>query len=85
MTGVFASPHRRAQQTAAPLATALGVPTVAIDGLREVEAGGLERAGDGAAVETYSQTTFSWAGVNSACACLPVWTGTRFSLASTAP
>ena len=85
MTGVFASPHRRAQQTAAPLAAALGVPTATIDGLGEVEAGGLEMAGDGTAVETYLQTVFSWARGELDSRMLPVWTGTRFSLASTAP
>lgn len=58
---VFASTLTRTQQTAAPLARALGLSVEVRDGLREVSAGDLEMAGDHVAVSRYLGTIVRWA------------------------
>jgi broad specificity phosphatase PhoE len=50
---VYASSMRRAQQTAAPIASDLGARIEIRDGLREISAGYLEMRSDTAAVEEY--------------------------------
>ena len=57
---VYASSLVRAQQTAAPLAAALGLPVHVRAGIREVAAGELEMRGDLASVEHYLTTVFAW-------------------------
>ncbi|GAA4427127.1 histidine phosphatase family protein [Georgenia halophila] len=50
----------RTQQTAAPLAAALGLEPWIRDGIREVTAGDLEMRGDMEAVHGYLEAIFSW-------------------------
>jgi len=57
---LYASTLLRTQQTAAPLASFLGLEVHIRDGLREVRAGALEMLGDDASVQTYLSTTFAW-------------------------
>src|SRR5659263_68413 len=57
---LYASTLVRTQQTAAPLASFLGLEVRVREGLREVRAGTLEMLGDDASVETYLGTTFAW-------------------------
>lgn len=57
---LYASTLVRTQQTAAPLATALGLPVVVRDGIREIAAGRLEMRNDDASVERYLTTVFAW-------------------------
>ncbi len=57
---LYASTLVRTQQTAAPLAAALGLDVHVRDGLREVRAGALEMRGDAAAVQLFRDTTFAW-------------------------
>ncbi|MGV8966172.1 MAG: histidine phosphatase family protein [Cellulomonas sp.] len=57
---VFASSLARAQETAAPLAKALGLPVLVRAGVREVSAGTFEMRGDVASVERYLATVFAW-------------------------
>jgi broad specificity phosphatase PhoE len=57
---LYASTLVRTQQTAAPLASFLGLEVRIRDGLREVRAGALEMLGDDASVQTYLSTTFAW-------------------------
>jgi probable phosphoglycerate mutase len=57
---VFVSSLVRTHQTAAPLAAALGVEPVAIDGLREISAGALEMRSDDEARHEYMATVASW-------------------------
>ena len=59
---VVASSQRRAQETASPLAGALGLPVHVRDGLREVAAGDLEMRGDEESVRTYLEVVGAWAG-----------------------
>ncbi len=54
---VAASPLTRAQQTAQPLATALGLPIHTLDGLKEIQAGVEEMSTDWA---TYIDVLYSW-------------------------
>lgn len=58
---VYASTLVRTQQTAAPLARALGLTTQVRAGLREMSAGTLEMASDDAAVHRYVETMLRWA------------------------
>lgn len=53
VTAVYASRATRAQQTAAPLATALGLDVVVLDGVHEVFVGDLEGREDTAAREAF--------------------------------
>ena len=57
---IYASVHRRAQLTAAPLAAARGLPVLVRDGLREVSAGDLEMLGDADSTRTYLRTLRQW-------------------------
>ena len=57
---IYASNQPRAQLTAAPLATARGLPVGVKDGLREVDAGDLEMRGDRASTRTYQWTVRQW-------------------------
>jgi probable phosphoglycerate mutase len=57
---VFASTLTRAQDTAAPLAAARGLPVIVRDGLREVAAGDLEMRGDLEAVHAYLSVVRRW-------------------------
>ena len=58
---VAASSQRRAQQTAAPLAGALGLDVHVLDGLREISAGDLEMRGDPESVRAYLDVVGAWA------------------------
>lgn len=57
---IYASVLVRTQQTAEPLARALGHPVEVRDGLREIAAGDLEMRGDPASVHRYLTTIFGW-------------------------
>ena len=57
---LYASTLVRTQQTAAPLASFLGLEVRVREGLREVRAGTLEMRGDDASVQVYLDTTFAW-------------------------
>lgn len=60
ISAVYASYATRAQQTAQPLAEALGLEVQAIEGVHEVGVGELEALGGQDAVRTYLQTTQAW-------------------------
>lgn len=60
IVAVYASEATRAQQTAAPLAAALGLEVQVIEGVKEVDAGDLEGATDPRSVRTYLQTARRW-------------------------
>ncbi|MCZ2827527.1 histidine phosphatase family protein [Modestobacter sp. VKM Ac-2986] len=60
-----ASPLRRAQQTAAPLAAAHGLTVLTLPGLREIGAGDLEMQQGPEAVARYLDVAFSWVGHDS--------------------
>ena len=57
---IFASIQVRAQQTAAPLAAERGLPVQLAAGLREIDAGELEMAGDPDSVHRYIGTLLAW-------------------------
>lgn len=57
---IFASNQLRAQQTAAPLATARGLDVGVLSGLREIAAGDLEMAADADSIHRYIGTLWSW-------------------------
>lgn len=57
---IYASTLVRTQQTARPLAEALGLPVHIRDGLREVRVGELEAKSDPAAVATYRSVYREW-------------------------
>ncbi len=58
---LYASTLARTQQTAAPLAQALGLDVHVRAGVREVRAGTLEMRGDDAAIRAYVDTVLRWA------------------------
>ena len=58
--GIYVSPLVRTQQTAAPLAEAIGVQPVIVDGLREIAAGDYEMATDHDSVLGYIGTVADW-------------------------
>ncbi|GAB3691384.1 histidine phosphatase family protein [Angustibacter aerolatus] len=58
---VYASTLVRTQQTAGPLAAALGLDVQVRDGLREITAGDLELRADEASVRTYLDAVVAWA------------------------
>jgi probable phosphoglycerate mutase len=58
---LMASTLLRAQQPAAPLALARGLPMGIRDGIREIGAGELEMRGDVASSERYHATAMDWA------------------------
>ncbi|NAZ82659.1 histidine phosphatase family protein [Kineococcus sp. R8] len=55
-----ASSLARARETAAPLASALGLDVRVLDGLREIAAGDNERRGDDAAIADYLRVVGAW-------------------------
>ncbi len=57
---IYASTLVRTQQTAEPLATALGLEVAVRGGIREVVAGDLEMRNDRVSVERYLRTVFAW-------------------------
>jgi probable phosphoglycerate mutase len=59
---VYASTLVRTQQTAAPLAAALGLEVQVRAGLREITAGDLEKRSDDEAIQTYLSVALGWAG-----------------------
>ena len=59
---IYASSQHRAQLTAEPLAAARGLPIQVRDGLREVDAGDLEMAGDEVSIRIYQSTIRQWMG-----------------------
>ena len=58
---IRASTILRAQQTAAPLASARDLDVEYLDGLREIEAGDLEMRSDKESQGMYTATAFAWA------------------------
>ncbi|MBF4462902.1 MULTISPECIES: histidine phosphatase family protein [unclassified Rathayibacter] len=58
---LFVSTMRRTHETAAPLASALGLEPIERAGIREIAAAGLEMRGDEEAVREYMGTVFRWA------------------------
>jgi probable phosphoglycerate mutase len=59
---VFASTLARTQQTAQPLADALGVPLVVLPGVHEVEGGDFEMATDHESYRRYFEVAIAWGG-----------------------
>jgi probable phosphoglycerate mutase len=57
---IAVSTMRRTQETAAPLAAALGLDPVVLEGLQEISAGDLEGRSDRESVTTYMRTLLSW-------------------------
>ena len=57
---VFASSLVRTQLTAQPLAAVRGLDIRVLEGLREIEAGTLEKRSDRASVRSYLETVFAW-------------------------
>lgn len=60
VTDVHVSPLVRTHQTAAPLATTLGITPTVHDGLAEIQAGSLEMRTDREALVSYGHTVRSW-------------------------
>lgn len=60
ITGIYTSHLVRTQQTAAPLAEALGIGPVTLEGLREIPAGDYEMATDEASIIGYVGTVADW-------------------------
>jgi broad specificity phosphatase PhoE len=61
ITAVYASPLRRTQETAEPLARSLGLPVQVRVGLQEVLAGDLEGRGDDESIQQYLANAQAWA------------------------
>jgi broad specificity phosphatase PhoE len=61
ISAIYVSPLIRTDQTAEPLARALGLDRHERDGLHEVEAGKLEGRTDKRAIRRYMGTIFAWA------------------------
>jgi probable phosphoglycerate mutase len=57
---IFVSTMRRTQETASPLAEALGLEPVVLEGIQEIDAGSLEGRSDEEAIRAYMGTIFSW-------------------------
>ena len=57
---IYASPLRRAAQTAQILATRLGLPVCTLEGLRELDVGDLEGRSDEQAWELYLEVAYAW-------------------------
>jgi probable phosphoglycerate mutase len=60
LTAIYASPLRRATQTAAIIAASAGVPVVAVEELRELDVGELEGRSDEQAWSTYVEVCYAW-------------------------
>lgn len=58
---LFTSVQERAQQTAAPLASALGLEPIVRSELREIEAGAFEMLSDPQSHHDYHRVVFAWA------------------------
>ncbi|WP_404287795.1 histidine phosphatase family protein [Glutamicibacter arilaitensis] len=58
---IYASNLVRTQQTAAPLAEALGLGVAVRSGVREISAGALEMANDQQSIQTYLSVALGWA------------------------
>jgi probable phosphoglycerate mutase len=63
---IYVSTMLRTHETAAPLASALGMTPTELPGLREISAGSLEQRSDEEAIRLYMGTIFSWADDTSA-------------------
>jgi broad specificity phosphatase PhoE len=61
IAAIYVSPLTRTGLTAAPLAQALSLDPVVLEGLEEIEAGDLEDRNDMPSVMTYVKTAFGWA------------------------
>ncbi len=61
IAAIYVSPLTRTLQTAAPLATSLGLEPQVLEGLEEIEAGDLEDLRDMPSVMLYVRTAFGWA------------------------
>jgi len=57
---LFVSSMVRTQHTAVPLAAALGIEPVVLDGLREIEAGDTQGKSDRVSVQMYISTVHGW-------------------------
>ncbi|MCS5719224.1 histidine phosphatase family protein [Herbiconiux sp. CPCC 205763] len=57
---VFVSTMLRTEETAAPLARALGLRPVVLEGIQEIDAGTLEGRSDEEAIRSYMGTIFTW-------------------------
>lgn len=60
ISAIYVSPLVRTSLTAAPLAETLGLASIEVEGLEEIEAGDLEDLGDHRSVMTYFQTVIAW-------------------------
>lgn len=60
ITGLYVSPLVRTGQTAAPLAAALGIDPVVLEGLKEIQAGAYEMATDEESILGYIGTVADW-------------------------
>ncbi|MFE0022119.1 histidine phosphatase family protein [Amycolatopsis sp. NPDC059021] len=60
IVAIYASQAVRAQQTAAPLAGALGLDVQVIDGVKEIDAGDLENRNDQESISIYLKTVSQW-------------------------
>jgi len=60
ITGIYVSPLVRTGQTAAPLAAALGLEPVVLEGLKEIQAGAYEMATDEESILGYIGTVADW-------------------------
>ncbi|WP_191282377.1 histidine phosphatase family protein [Pseudolysinimonas yzui] len=60
IAAIYVSKLLRTHETAAPLAAALGLTPVELDGTHEIEAGDVEGRSDHDAVRTYMTTVFAW-------------------------
>jgi broad specificity phosphatase PhoE len=58
---IYVSTLTRTQETAHPIATALGIGVEVLDGLKEIQAGELEMMSDRRAIGEYVATIFAWA------------------------
>jgi broad specificity phosphatase PhoE len=57
---IYASPLRRAAQTAQIIAARLGLPVVTLEGLRELDVGDLEGRADEQAWAAYLEVAYAW-------------------------
>ncbi|MFB2597938.1 histidine phosphatase family protein [Herbiconiux sp. P17] len=57
---IFVSTMLRTQETAAPLAEALGLEPTVLEGIQEIDAGSLEGRSDEEAIRGYMGTIFTW-------------------------
>ncbi|AUZ86537.1 histidine phosphatase family protein [Arthrobacter agilis] len=60
LSGIYASPLVRTQQTAEPLASTLDLDTGVVPGLEEISAGSLEMLSDPVSAEAYATCLLGW-------------------------